>query len=515
MPTTSLATIRQKVAKKIYAARFPIVSITTSNSDSQTVLIDTLLAPAAQVEDYVETWVFVAEQPAQVAAGSNTNQGADLSAAGTSLTVVDGTKFTAGDGIQLGVDAEIMRVSVVAGNVLTIVRGIQGTTASTHDLTPEVAAYIIGPAVGEIARVTDVDFSGSNSKLTIAPALSASLVSGTDYEIHYKFYPNQIRDKANEILENIRRPILLPLTLVPDGDMEDTGTVSVYWTASGTGGTPTLAKNTATVLHGRQTLSVTNGAAVTLGYAKSNSVYMSQHTVVFVSADVYITKGDKARLTLYDVTSAAAVETAQSAANGWVHLAFTATLPDDCEEVQVWLESQAASDVTYWGSVQLLKAARAVYDYPSALEWSEDFDKVFYFPRGTPLTASTDDNAYEVMEKPQRLWSSAEVLRDETAVTPFRFELAKGSVDQALYVGGNVDYATLTDDDDTTAAPEDIVVNLTYADLMDAWAQEDIALDKFEAAEVKQAKAENIRQLLGPRMMHFWKPKGRVLGTMR
>jgi len=50
---------------------------------------------------------------------------------------------------------------------------------------------------------------------------------------------------------------------------------------------------------------------------------------------------------------------------------------------------------------------------------------------------------------------------------------------------------------------------------MDAWAQEDIAADKFEAAEAKQRKAVSIRRLLGPRMRHFWRPKGRVHGTMR
>ncbi len=513
MPTTTLKTLRQKVAKKIYAARFPIVSTTTADSDSLTVLKDALLAPAAQVEDYVEAWVFVAEQPASAASGSTVNGAHNDST--TTLAVTNGTDFTVGDGIQVTVGAvtETMRVTVIASNDLTVVRAIQSSTAVT--MSGGETVNIVGPSVGEIARVTDTDFSGSNSQLTVAPSFSASLVSGTDYEIHYKFYPNHVRDKANEILENIRRPILLPLTLVPDGDMEDTGTVSVYWTAAGTGGDPTLAKDTSTVLHGRQTLSITNGGGVTLGYAKSNNMYLPPGTAVFVAADVYITGGDAARLTLYDATSGAAIETAYSGATGWVHFAFVANLPSDCEEVQVWLESQAASDVTYWGSVQLLPVNRIIYDYPATLEWSEDFDTVFYFPRGTGLTASTDDNAYAIFEKPQRPWSPTEIIRDETAVTAFRLQLKKGNIGQALYVGGFVDYATLTDDTDTTAAPEDIVVNLTYADLMDAWAQEDIAEDKFEAAQAKMAKASSIRRLLGPRMLHFWKAKGRVSGTRR
>ena len=515
MPTTTLKTIRQKVAKKIYAARFPIVSTTTSDSDSLTLVVDAVLAPAAQIEDFIEAWVFVAEQATAVDSEANIDEGAQFSATDVTLTVTDGTKFTVGDGIQFSAtgtpSGEICRVTAIATNDLTIVRGIQATTATTHENADNV--FIIGPAVGEIARVVDVAFGGTNSKLTVAPGFSASLVSGTDYEIHYKFYPNHVRDKANEILENVRRPILLPLTLVPDGAMEDTGTDE--WTAAGTGGTPTLAKDTSTVLHGRKTLSLTNDGATTRGFAKSGSMYLSPSTSVLVAADVYITPGDKAKLTLYDVTNSEDIETAASVTSGWVHLEFMAEIPSDCEEVQVWLESVAVSDVTYWGSVQLLPTARAIFDYPSTLEWSEDFDKIFYFGRGTGLTATGEDNSFKVFEGPKKLWSPAETVRDETAVVPFRIQLKKRGITQALYVGGFVDFATLTDDTDTTNAPEDIVVNLTYADLMDAWAQEDIANDKFEAAQIKSAKAESIRRLLGPRMLHFWKAKGRVSGTRR
>ncbi len=507
--------IRQKVAKKIYAARFPIVSVTTSDSDSLTLVVDAVLAPAAQIEDFIEAWIFVAEQATAVDSETNISEGGEFSATDTTLTVGDSSKFQVGDGIQFSATAtpsgEICRITAISSPDLTIVRGIQSTTAATHADGDNV--FIIGPAVGEIQRVVDVSFSGTNSKLTVAPGFSASLVSGTDYEVHYKFYPNHVRDKANEILENVRRPILLPLTIVTDGDMEAAGTGD--WTAAGTGGITTLAKDTSTVLHGRKTLSLTNDGSTTRGFAKSASMYLSPSTLVLVAADVYITPGDKAKLTLYDNTNSADIETAASVTSGWVHLEFVAEIPSDCEDVQVWLESVAVLDVTYWGSVQVLPVARVLYDYPSTLEWAEDFDKVFYFGRGVGLAATGEDNSFKVFEGPKKLWSPSSIVRDETAVTPFRLQLKKGNVSQALYVGGFVDYDTLTDDTDTTNAPEDIVVNLTYADLMDAWAQEDIAADKFEAAQVKSQKADSIRRLLGPRMMHFWRAKGRVSGTRR
>lgn len=519
MPTTTLANIRSKVAKKLYAGRFPIVSTTTGDSDSTTVLTDSVLAPSAQTEDYVGAWVFVAEQPDAVDSTANINEGAQFSASDTTLTVTDGTLFTVGDGIQFGAgatpDAEVCRVTAVNVNDLTVVRGIQGTTATTHENADNV--FIVGPAVGEIARVTNVSFSGSTSNLTLAPALSASLISGTNYELHYRFYPINVRDKANEILENIRRAIWLPLSLVTDGDMEATGTTD--WTASGTGGDPTLAKNTSTVLFGRQSLSVTNDGSTTVGQAQSTALPLPPNTQVLVAAVAYITSGDSAKLTLAGSATSdgtyVEIDTAESAASGWVLFLFTATLTSTQEWVRVYLESQAASDVTYWNFVSVLPVQRRVYDYPSALEWSEDFDEVFYLPLDEALSATTDDNVYRIFNTTFKKWTSAEVLRDETAVVPYRFQLNRGNISRPLFVRGFIDYATLTDDTDTTTAPEDIIVDLTYADMMDAWAQEELADDKPELAVAKSAKAVQVRQMLAPRILHFFKQRGVVRGTKR
>ncbi len=515
MPTSTLARLRQLVIKKLYAARFPIVGTTTSDSDSLTLIKDTQLSPAAQIEDFIEVWIYIAEQATAVDSETNINEGGQFSATDTTLTVGDSSKFQVGDGIQFSATAtpsgEICRVTAISSPDLTIVRGIQSTTASTHENVDNV--FIIGPAVQESARVTDIAFDGSNSQLIVAPGFSASVVSGTNYELHYHFYPKHIEDKINEILENLRRPIYLPLTLVTDGDMESTGVTD--WTAAGTGGTPTLAKDTTAgrVLHGRRALSITNDSSTTIGYAKSTTIDVSENRSVFVSADCYITPGDKARITLYDVTGSAVIETAESVASGFVHFEFTTVVPADSEDIQVWLESVAASDVTYWGSVQLLFTNRQVYDYPSALEWSEDFDKVFYYPHGPGLTNSGEDLSFEPFGKPAQIWSPADIIRDETAVVPFRIQLKKGTINKPIFVGGNIDYDILSADTDTTNAPEDIVVNLTFADMLDAWAQEDISDDKFQAAQVKMAKSENVRRLLSPRMMHFWRPKGRIHGT--
>lgn len=61
---------------------------------------------------------------------------------GTSLTVTDGSQYTAGDIVEI--EAEQIRVTSVAANVLTITRGFGGTSAVSHvDLQP---IYTIGRA---------------------------------------------------------------------------------------------------------------------------------------------------------------------------------------------------------------------------------------------------------------------------------------------------------------------------------------------------------------------------------
>src|SRR3990167_10199848 len=142
-PTVTRKALRQNIIKKFYKPRHPIVSATTTTASDTTSLIDSVLAPAGQTEDYRGAWVLIAE------------------------------------------------------------------TGAT------------GPTIGTIARVTNTSLSGSNSALTIAPAFSAALLIGIDYEMHYKYHPNYIEFLIDEILGNLENPYYFPLTLITDGDMEN------------------------------------------------------------------------------------------------------------------------------------------------------------------------------------------------------------------------------------------------------------------------------------------------------
>ena len=503
LPSRARQDLRLDVLKILDPISEPKSSSATSDSDSLTVLIDTLLAPMAQSEDYVGDYIYVRTQPIGVDSTANIDEGGQFSASDTTLTVTSSTPFAVGDGIQFSATGtaagEICRViTITDGTTIEIVRGIQGTTASTHENADNI--FIIGPAVGETAQVTNVTFGSSNSKLTVEPGFSASLISGAEYERHAKVRPSVINDRLDVILGVLRQNVLLPVTIVTDGDMELTDTVSNSWTKAGTGGTPTLAKNTTFVRRGRQSLSITNDGSTTLGYAKSASMYLNGGTKCIVEADVYITPGDLARLTFYDVTNSAVIGTAmESDESGWVHLENTFVVPETCEEVQVWLESQAVSDVTYWDHVVVWPVLDQGIELPAFLEFAHDVQRIMFIPVGLKIDGSTNVDAYRINEGAPMLWAHYRASRDTTGVVPARLYLSNKTITNALWVEARKSFSTFSGSTDavkdtaTTTLHRHIVANMTAASIIDDFALDATAAEKFTLAERLMIKAATLR----------------------
>ena len=515
-PTRARQDSRLDVLKKLDPVSEPKSSSCTSDSDSRTVLNDESLAPAAESEDFVGDYIYVRSQPTKVDSTRTVNE-SPFAAADTTLTVSSSTGILVGDGIQI--EDEICRVTTVTdGTTLEVVRGIQGTTDASH--ATGTAIFIIGPAIGEIVRVTNVDFSGTTSQLTIGIALSASLVDTQEYERHRKVRPNIINDKLDVTLGLLRENVILPVTIVPDGNMETSGVGN--WTAAGTGGTPTLAKDTSTpnVRHGRQSLSITNDGSTTLGYAKSDSMYLPRGTVCIVAADAYITAGDLARITFYDVTNSAVIGTAmESDESGWVHFENLFTVPATCEEVQVWLEAQAVSDVIYWDYATVWPVLDKGIDLPGYLEFLFDIESLFFYPVGMGLTGSTNVNAYRINEGVPQFYAHSQKELDDTGVGASRFYVPSRIPTNALWIKGRKPYDAFsgaTDalkDVDTTQANRYVVANMTAASILD-----DLALDATEAEKENlsnqlKEKALLLRLEIQHILANMTPPKRKVITT--
>ena len=54
-----------------------------------------------------------------------------------------------------------------------------------------------GPEIGEVSRVI---YSSSGDRVVVSPPFTASTATSTDYEIHYKFHPEDINDVIDDII---------------------------------------------------------------------------------------------------------------------------------------------------------------------------------------------------------------------------------------------------------------------------------------------------------------------------
>lgn len=409
--------------------------------------------------------------------------------------------------------------------IVSTTTGTAGDTTSVDDTalaggghdTDYIGAWIYvaettagSPALGEIARVQNVALAASPATLDpIAPAFSDELQTGMDYEIHYKYHPSVIHDKITEVLDDLEVSVLLPLTIIVDGDMEDDPATNFA-----VGGTETVANEPTIVLHGKQSLKVTAGADD--DYAKSTTaVNLPGSTECFVSADCFITAGDSAKLIFYDETNAVNIETAESDETGWVHLEFTATTPETAEEVSLRLESQNNGDIIYWDNAVLLPRLGTQIEPPSEAEYVADFGDLFYWPRGAGIAGSSNDLAYHIGQGGMRTWGSYTVERDDTAVVPLRISINPTPINQTLFIEVDVDFAALTSDTTTTKAPKILVRELALALLWDDMADEEDEEGNLQEGLVLRKRADRTRRKMRTTWSEFRPLRSKIWGTKR
>ena len=78
--------------------------------------------------------------------GADVNEAAAFSATDTTLTVTDGAKFAVAQTILI--DSEQMYITAISTNDLTVTRGVNGTTAASHNDSSDVSIYKYpGPVV--------------------------------------------------------------------------------------------------------------------------------------------------------------------------------------------------------------------------------------------------------------------------------------------------------------------------------------------------------------------------------
>jgi len=122
----------------------------------------------------------------------------------TALTVTHGARFRAGDLIQAAGAREVMLVTAVAGNVLTLVRGYGATTKV--QLTNGVVLTIFGNAALEGAEAAAPRFSVRTRKSNYMQIFSAALqISGTETAVRQIAVQDELDyQKTNRLREMLR-----------------------------------------------------------------------------------------------------------------------------------------------------------------------------------------------------------------------------------------------------------------------------------------------------------------------
>jgi len=129
----------------------------------------------------------------------------------TALTVQNGVRFQVGDLVRPDASAEVMQITAVAGNVLTVVRGYGGTAKAT--LTNGKRLFILGNAALEGADATNSRFTLRSRKSNFTQIFSATVeVSGSmraarqhgiDDELEY-----QKQERLRELLRDLENCVI-------------------------------------------------------------------------------------------------------------------------------------------------------------------------------------------------------------------------------------------------------------------------------------------------------------------
>ena len=330
----------------------------------------------------------------------------------------------------------------------TSIDGIGTTFRSANALEGWWVRITSGVALGEVCQVTT--YSPSAGTMTPDRTLGNAPSTAT-YEVFQFDRPevnNGLGLYINMALQDIYYPTVWFPTLVPDGDMDASGTTN-WGTLSGA----TVAKTTtaAQVFWGERALTVTSTGAN--GYVQSDNIPCRPSDTFYVEATCKPrTTNDDAIFRIWDVTNAAAIySSATYARPDWGVLgATTISAPSGCENIAVRLIGVGSNDIIDWDSVIVAGSLRYTWLMSSNFIHAQ---KV-YVER---LRGVQDGQmAFErIPGKRIREWSTGQSM---SAANPFYLTVSSDGMGAPLAVHFKRKFSTLSAGTDTVGMPTEFVV---------------------------------------------------------
>lgn len=306
------------------------------------------------------------------------------------------------------------------------------------------------PALQEqVSRIHQ--FDPATGTLTFSPTIgTVNATAGTvdgEYEIWPDINPDAVDGYINDVLNSLIYEGFIPLTLVTDGDMEDSDLTN--WTSVGS---PTTdAKATSPFKIGRQAIHIVADAATEGRRSANIPVTPSRQFIISVPIKVDV---GSAVVTFFDVTGSEAIKTTTVTDTAAVEVRYTANSPADSKQVYIQVVSAASSDDFYIGPISILQIGTERYSVDSSsIDYADDIIAAYELPVG-PTAIVTD--TYLAFTEP---WQQISITkRDaERDGLPITVEADVGS--RPLYMKVHNRYASMTDDTTATRASKLIVVN--------------------------------------------------------
>ena len=244
-----------------------------------------------------------------------------------------------------------------------------------------------GPEIGEVAVVAAAGYDGT-STLTVAPALTATVETGTNYLLYPPdIEPEAVNDQIDAVQRSTEAPSLYMPSMVPDADFEgDTSDPSTKWPVLDAALTTHVwVTASGLVLIGERAMHVKTSS--TDDGVKSGLIAVEGAETVVLSTFVRgaDTPLGEVQVDLYDVTNSAIIQSSGKIDDpAWHHVLFTATIPDSCKQVRVQYTNPdtAISEWYIAQDVVLQSASGHLYPAPSWLTRESQIVRSVSMPQG-------------------------------------------------------------------------------------------------------------------------------------
>ncbi len=291
-----------------------------------------------------------------------------------------------------------------SGSTVTLVdpARLQDSTASADLWADSWVHLLSGPDAGETRRVAAYDAAAGS--ITVSRAFPHG-TAGASYELLRLVSPEVINAAIDTTLSRCWFQTLAPLTVLPDGDMDNPDTRA--WRAWNA--TVARIAASADASGGTASLEVRNSAAH--GYAASTSLVVLPGQPFTLEATV-APGGFSARLSVRNVSSDVELDRVAAAGLAWRRVRLTFVVPDDCEAIEVRLGAAEADAITRWSQVVVLAANRRRFPLPAWVTQRQQVVEVWRRAADHPQRVMTAVNWWRTTANPgpagSELWLETE-----------------------------------------------------------------------------------------------------------